>query len=85
MNEKKVYHVNGIYMEKAAQYEAVAIDIVEAIKEAQEYGYINFTEAYLVKGVQKISDFEILICRQQNYSSNGGAIGMKNIRARNLN
>lgn len=51
MNEKKVYHVNGIYMEKAAQYEAVAIDIVEAIKEAQEYGYINFTEAYLVKGV----------------------------------
>ncbi|EHF00304.1 hypothetical protein [Enterocloster citroniae] len=48
MNEKKVYHVNGIYMGKAAQYEAVSTDIVEAIKEAQEYGYINITEAYLV-------------------------------------
>lgn len=47
--EQKPYHICGTYRGKSAVYDCEASDIHEAIKEAEEYGYTNITEAYLVK------------------------------------
>lgn len=47
--ELRPYHVCGSCLGKTAVYDCEATDIIEAIKKAEEYGFTNINEAYLVK------------------------------------